>query len=144
MSPAAKIAIGLAAVLLLAWLSHGPLGRGSRFIDRIETQARQVAVDNGLPEIEVRLARHPLARAATLSGTADEFQRYGMPGQKGLTQLVGDVGGMGWVGWADRPSRGIVLPLLAETLLLFASTYGLGIAVAWMFWGRPPRTKFAP
>ena len=143
MSPAAKIAIGLAAVLLLAWVNHGPLGRGSRFVDRIETQARQVAVDNGLPGIEVKLARHPLARAATLSGAADEFQRYGMPGQKGLTQLIGDVGGMGPVGWADRPGRGIVLPLLAETMFLFALAYALGIGVAWIIWGRKPRAKFA-
>ena len=40
MSPAVKVLIGLAAVLLMGWLHHGPLGNGERLVSALEAQAR--------------------------------------------------------------------------------------------------------
>jgi len=144
MSPAAKLATGLAAVLVLGWVNHGPLGNGAHFVDRLEAESKAVIVSTDLEGIDIKFDRDPLARAATLSGNADEFQRYGMRGQKGITQQIGDVPGMGTVRWADRPSRALVLPLLAETLLLEVVAYGIGLGFAWLLWGRKPRERFAP
>ena len=78
MSPFAKVLIGLAAVFLLAWLHHGPLGNGKRFIDRLESESRVVIVQSDLSGISVRMQRTPLARVAILSGSANDFQRNGM------------------------------------------------------------------
>jgi hypothetical protein len=144
MSPIAKLIIGLAAVLALGWLNHGPLGKGERFVDRLEADSKTVIVSTDIEGITIRMDRSPLARTATLSGNADDFQRYGMRGQKGLTQLIGDVPGMGHVRWADTPDRAVVLPLLAETLLLNAIAYAIGLGAGWLLWGRKPKDKFAP
>jgi hypothetical protein len=89
------------------------------------------------------MQRAPLARAATLAGPADDFQRNGMGSQKGLTQMVADVPGVAVVRWADEPGSGFVLPLLAETDLLALLAYAIGLGIAWLFWGRPPRERYA-
>jgi hypothetical protein len=143
MSPVAKLMTGLAAVLVLGWLNHGPLGKGVQFVDRLEVDSKAVIVSTDIEGVEIRMDRDPLKRAATLSGNADDFQRYGMRGQKGLTQLIGDVPGMGTVRWADEPDHGFALPLLVETLLLNALAYAIGVGAAWLLWGRKPREKFA-
>ena len=143
MPPAARFLIGLLAVVLLAWLYHGPLGNGARYIDRLDAEARQAVAAGELPGIHVELQRRPLARVATLSGPADEFQRYGMGSQKGLTQMVGDVGGIGRVVWADRPHGGLVIPLLAEGIALSMLGYLIGLGIAWLVWGRERRQGYA-
>ena len=33
-----KLSIGLAAALLAGWVSHGPLGRGTAYVDRLEAE----------------------------------------------------------------------------------------------------------
>src|SRR5688572_24363346 len=107
----AKFAIGLAAVLLLGWVHEGPLGNGEAYIASIEARARSVVAATNLTNVDVRLARTPLRRIATLSGPADEFQRQGMGSFKGLTERVDDVPGVAAVGWADEPSpSAFVLP----------------------------------
>jgi hypothetical protein len=145
MGPIPKLLIGLAAVLLLGWVNYGPLGHGKLFIDSLEAQARRVVAETNLTNIDVRLDRHPLRRAATLSGPADDFQRNGMGGFKGLTARVADVGGIGHVRWADEPDRGgFMLPLLAETLLLMCAGYLLGLVLAFLFVRRKDQGRYAP
>jgi hypothetical protein len=136
MSPTKRIAIGLLAVLLLGWLWEGPLGNGARFIDRLEHEATTIVADAGVAGVSVSLQHSPLARSATLSGPADDFQRNGQGVQKGLTELVGDVPGMGPVGWSDQPSGTPVLPILLETLLHTAIGYAIGLGLAWLLWRR--------
>ena len=145
MGPIPKLLIGLAAVLLLGWVNYGPLGHGKLFIDSLEAQARRVVAETNLTNIDVRLDRHPLRRAATLSGPADDFQRNGMGSFEGLTARVGDVPGIGQVGWADEPgSIGFMLPLLAETLLLMCAGYLLGLVLAFLFVRRKGQGRYAP
>src|SRR5439155_15001679 len=90
MGPILKLLTGLGAVLLLGWINYGPLGHGKLFIDSLEARARQVIAETNLTNIDVRLDRRPLRRAATLSGPADDFQRNGMGSFEGLTARVGD------------------------------------------------------
>ncbi len=71
MSPSVKVLIGLAAALLAAFIHHGPLGNGARFIDGLEAQARAVVTASEVPGVAVAMDRDPLRRAATLSGPAD-------------------------------------------------------------------------
>jgi len=143
MSPLAKLSIGLVAVLLLAWLHHGPLGNGERFVNRLEAASKIVIVDSELTGIGLRMQRQPLAREAILAGPANDFQRHGLGGQKGLTQMIEDVPGMARARWVDEPASGFVLPLLAETCLLAILAYAIGIALGRFIWGRKPRERYA-
>ena len=34
------------------------------------------------------------------------------------------------------------MPLLAETLILIAIAYCLGVGIGWLFFGRPKKTSF--
>lgn len=136
MSSNNRIAIGLVAALLLGWLWEGPLGNGARFVDRLEHEAKAIVANAGVAGVSVNLQRNPLARSATLSGPADDFQRNGQGVQKGLTELVADVPGMGPVRWSDEPSRTPVLPVLLEALLHTAIGYGIGLGLAWLLWRR--------
>jgi hypothetical protein len=145
MGPALKLLTGLAAVLLLGWINYGPLGHGALFINVLEARARAVVAETNVTNIDVRLDRHPLRRAATLSGPADDFQRNGMGGYKGLTGRVADVPGIGTVRWADEPgSGGFMLPLLAEILLLMCAGYLLGLVLALLFVRRKRDGRYAP
>lgn len=143
MSTTLKLLIGLAAVWLAAWIDHGPLGHGERTVAALQAAADGVVRDAGVPGIQVRFGSDPLTRVATLSGPADDFQRDGMGGQKGLTQRVAEIEGVSKVRWADRPEGGFALPLVAESLLAATLAYLAGLALAWLFWGRPPRDGFA-
>ena len=144
MPRAVKLLIGLAAALAAGWIAHGPLGGGKRLIDGLERQARAAVAQAELPGIAVRLDRDPLGRNATLSGAANDLQREGLGSQKGLSDLVRDVEGIGTVRWADEPQRERrALPLLAETLILAALAYLLGLGLGWFLWGRRRREGFA-
>jgi hypothetical protein len=99
----AKFLIGLAAIVVMTWLSHGPMGGGAALIDRLEGEARAGVARTGVPGIEVRLGRDPLSRQATLSGPADQFQREGQGSLKGLNDVVGEIQGISGVGWANPP-----------------------------------------
>lgn len=133
MSAAVKFVIGLAASILLAWLYLGPLGHGQSYIGALEARAAKVVADAEIPGVQVRLARDPPARTATLSGPADPFQRNGQGRLKGLTQLVDEVDGVARVHWADEPGpheRG--LPLLVESLIPVVLAYLLGVFIGWV------------
>ena len=142
MSPNAKILAGLAAVLVMAWLYHGPFGLGATYIDRAESEARRVVADTEIPGIEVRLGRDPLSRLATLSGPADRFQREGQGELKGLNDLVAEVDGVSSVQWADEgePRRGT--PLILEALIGMIGAYLVGLFLGWLVFSRPKKQSF--
>lgn len=101
MPTAVKFLIGLAAAWVAGWASHGPLGQGEAFVDRMEAQAKAVVRDSQLPGVEVRLARDPLKREAILTGTANDFQREGMGLLPGINDRVLDVPGVASVRWEE-------------------------------------------
>jgi hypothetical protein len=144
MPPVFKAIIGLLLALAAAWIWHAPLGQGGRLIDRLEGKARQEVAKAELPGIRVSLSRHPLARAATLSGQANDLQREGLGSQKGVSDFVRDVEGIADVRWADEPGAGRrIMPLLLETLALAALAYLIGLGLGWLLWGRRRREGFA-
>jgi hypothetical protein len=97
-----KFLIGLAAALAAGLISHWPLGRGAAFVDILEARARAVIAVAGLPQVQVRFSRAPLAREAVLSGQADEFQRLGQGRFPGLNDRVGAIPGVSGVRWEDE------------------------------------------
>ncbi len=99
-----KFFVGLAAVILMAWVNHGPLGGGQKLIDRLEGEAKAAVATTELPGIDVRLSRDPLARDATLSGPANDFQRDGMGQFPGLNDRVGAIEGISKIEWANPPA----------------------------------------
>ena len=141
MSRNVKLLIGLVAVLLMGWAWHAPLGNGARLIDGLEARARAAAAQGELAGIDVRMARDPLGRAATLSGEANDLQREGLGSGPGLKDYVREVDGVGAVRWADEPAAG-GLPLLAETLILLVLAYAVGLGLARLLWGRPKRESY--
>ncbi|HEX8262752.1 MAG TPA: hypothetical protein VF547_07750 [Allosphingosinicella sp.] len=144
MPTAVKLLLGLALALAAAWTWHGPLGRGEQRIARLESQARAAVAQAELPGVAVRLDRRPLGRNAVLSGPANDLQREGLGSQKGVSDLVRDVPGIGAVRWADEPARERrAPPLLAETMILAALAYLVGLGLGWLLWGRPRREGFA-
>ena len=145
MSPAVKFLIGLAAVLLMGWLYHGPLGNGERLVSALEAQARAQVAKGEVPGVQVRLLRDPLSRVAILSGPADDFQREGMGQFPGLNDRVRSVEGISAVRWADRPQDqggNWRMPLLLETLLALALAFLIGVGIAWIFFGRPKKDSY--
>jgi hypothetical protein len=103
MSPVVKFLIGLLAVLLMGWLSHGPLGNGERLLSRLEAQARAQIEASQVPGVEVRMKRDPMERVATLSGPANDFQREGMGQLPGINDRIGTVEGIGGIEWSNPP-----------------------------------------
>jgi hypothetical protein len=142
MSRPVKFLIGLAAVILMGWIYHGPLGNGEAFVSRLEGQARSAVASTGLPGVAVRLSRDPISRAATLSGQADDFQREGQGSLPGLNDLVGEVEGISDVGWADRGGAAPGLPLLAELLIGIVAAYLLGVGLASLLFGRAKKESY--
>ena len=142
MSPLLKFLIGLVAVLLMGWLSHGPLGNGEALVARLETQARAAVGQSEVPGVEVRLRRDPLARVATLSGPANDFQREGMGQFPGINDRVRGVEGISAIEWAGSGAGNRLMPLLLETLLVLVVAYLLGAGLAWLFFGRPKKDSY--
>jgi hypothetical protein len=103
MTALTKFLIGLAAVLVMGWLHHGPLGGGEALIGRLEREAQAAVVRSEVPGVTVRLSRDPLSRRATLAGPADQFQREGLGELKGLNDIVGEIDGISGVEWANPP-----------------------------------------
>jgi hypothetical protein len=137
-----RFVVGLAAVLLMGWLWHGPLGRGQAYVERLETGARAAIAPVGIPGVEVRLPRHPLSRTAILSGPADDLQREGLGSEWGLNDYVRDVPGVAGVRWTDQAGGFGGVPLLAETLLQVALAYALGFGLGAILFARRKRQSF--
>jgi hypothetical protein len=141
-----KFIIGLAATLLMGWIYHGPVGNGEALIGRLEAQARAAVVESGVPAVEVRLRRDPLARVAVLSGPANDFQREGMGQFPGLNDRVRAIEGISGLEWANPPAAGAggnrLMPLLLETLILLVLAYLVGVGLAWLLFGRPKKESY--
>lgn len=103
MSPVVKFLIGLMAVLLMGWLSHGPLGNGERLIASLEAEARSAVAESGVAGVEVRMARDPMARVVRLSGPANDFQREGMGQFPGLNDRIRTIEGIERLEWTNPP-----------------------------------------
>lgn len=103
MPTAGKFLIGLLAVMLMGWVSHGPLGNGERLLAALETQARQAVAQSEVRGVDVRLARDPMARVAILSGPANDFQREGMGQFPGLNDRIREIEGISAFEWANPP-----------------------------------------
>ncbi len=101
MSRPLKFLIGLAVALAAGWISHGPMGRGAMFVDRLEADLQAVIAYAKLPGVTGRMQREPLARKAILSGPADQFQREGMGSLPGINGRVLAIPGMGNLEWTN-------------------------------------------
>jgi hypothetical protein len=99
MSPIPKFLIGLAAALIAGWISHGPLGYGEAFIERLEAHANRRLQLVAVPGVAVRMQRSPLSRTAILSGPANDFQREGMGSYPGIDERIESIPGMGRIRW---------------------------------------------
>jgi hypothetical protein len=144
MPPVLKALSGLAAVLAASFVWHGPMGHGEAYVAGLERRARAVIAEGGMTGVEVKLDRAPIARNATFSGVANDFQRRGMLDEPGLIGRVALIPGVARVRWDDEPVRErAAMPLLAETAILAALAYLIGLALGWLLWGRPRRTGFA-
>jgi hypothetical protein len=145
MSAIVKFLIGLAAVLLMGWVSHGPLGNGERLLSALETQARAAVAKSEVPGVDVRMERDPLARVATLSGPANDFQREGMGQFPGINDRVKAIEGISDLRWADAASAkdgGAGMPLLLESLLALLLAYLVGTGLAWLLLGRAKKDTY--
>jgi hypothetical protein len=139
-----KFAIGLAAALAAGWVHHGPIGGGARLLDAIEAEGAVRVRYTEVPGVAVRMERAPLRRTAILSGPADDFQRNGLGSYPGLTERIATVPGVAGVRWADGKggTGGAWLPLVAETLLLCALAFLVGLGIGRLVFGRRKRTSY--
>jgi hypothetical protein len=144
MPPWLKFTIGLAAALAAGWIHHGPLGGGAQFIDALQAEADARISYAAVPGVSARLERAPLRRTAILSGPADDFQRRGMGSFPGLTERIATVPGVAGARWADGNggTGGAWLPLAAETLLLCALAYLVGLGIGRLVFGRRKKTSY--
>lgn len=142
MNPVAALSLGLAAVLAMGAVRHGPFGAGEAFVGRIEAQAQAAVAQSGAQGVSVTLGHAPRTRLATLSGPADQFQREGMGSLPGLNQIVGSIPGVSGVRWTDEPPVTAV-PLIVETLAQLALAYVAGLGLGALFFGRKERQSFA-
>ena len=120
-----SLAAGIAATLLVAWIWHGPLGAGDRFVSAVERETRTVLVDWEMPSVRAVVAREPVKRTLILSGPADDFQRAE------LVRILNFVPGVGNVRWANSPET-FTLPLLVEAELAALISFGLGLLLAYL------------
>jgi len=128
MSRWTKLLIGLTAALVAGWIAHGPLGRGAAYLDAVEARAIAMVRYAEVPGVTVRMSRDPMSRTAILSGPANDFQREGIGGMPGLNGRVAAVKGVSAVRW-DVEGGGF--PLLAETLILAALAFLIGVGIGW-------------
>jgi hypothetical protein len=119
------VVIAGAAILLAAWIWHGPVGTGDRFATTVERQARQVLVNFEMEPVHAVVVRGPLRRSLVLSGPADDFQR------SELVRILNDVAGVGEVHWAETHGS-FILPLVAEVELAALISFGLGLLLAYL------------
>ncbi len=137
-----KLLIGLAAALAAGWVSHGPLGRGEAFVDSLQAQADAVVRSAELPGVTVRFARDPLSRKAMLSGPANDFQREGQGTLLGLNDRIRAVPGVSDIAWDDKERAEELMPLIAETEILVALAFLLGLGLGRLFFGGRKRRGF--
>lgn len=153
-----KLMIGLAAALLAAWLTYGPLGRGEAYVNALEQRAGAIIAAAEVPGIQLHMRREPLSRVAILCGPANDLQRNGQRSLPGLADRAFLVGGISDVRW-QRPARTLrertppciagaraadesgIVPLLAEWLGLAALAWLIGLGLGWLIFRRRPKRE---
>lgn len=75
MNRLAVLALGIGAVIGVAWIWHGPMGTGEQFAAGIESRARTMLDHYEMVHVRARMERGPMTRRVVLSGPADDFQR---------------------------------------------------------------------
>lgn len=90
MRRAPTLVLGIAAVIALTWVWHGPMGAGESLAARIEATARAQLDRDEMVQVQARVERRPLSRRLVLSGPADDFQRNEIRRRMHLLPGVGD------------------------------------------------------
>lgn len=88
------LALGLAVVLGLTWLWHGPMGTGEQLAHSAEQEARAMLDRFEMVHVRARMERGPLTRRIILSGPADDFQR------REIKRMVEELPGVGEAEWS--------------------------------------------
>ena len=88
------LALGIAAVVAVTWIWHGPLGAGDRFAAGVDHRARTMLDHYEMVHVEARMERGPLTRRVVLSGPADDFQR------REIKRMVEAQPGVGEAAWS--------------------------------------------
>ena len=81
---------GVAAVLAVTALFHGPIGGGDRFAASVEAAARAQLDQDEMTQVQAHLERGPLTRRLILTGPADNFQRGEIARRMALLPGVGE------------------------------------------------------
>lgn len=137
MPPILKATIGFLLALAAAWIWHGPYGRGEALVDRLERDVRAAVDRSELPGLSVSLGRDPLDRNVTLAGPTNDLQREGLGSGQGINDFVREVEGIAAIRWTDEPAlERRSLPLLAETMILAALAYLVGLGLGALLWRR--------
>ena len=143
MPPILKATAGLLVALAAAWIWYGPLGHGEALVDRLERDVRAAVDRSELPGLTVSLGRDPLDRNVTLRGATNDLQREGLGSGEGINDYVREVEGIAALRWTDEPAlERRALPLLAETMILAALAYLIGLGLGALLWGRRRREGF--
>lgn len=116
------LAAGALAMLVAAFVWHGPLGGADRLAASVERIARQTLTYYEMPQVQARLQRGPLARKLLLSGPADDFQR------REIVRILRQIPGVSAASW----SRGGGLPLIVEGSVVGLIAYLLGCLLAYV------------
>lgn len=104
MSRVSILLLGIAAVLGLTWLWHGPLGAGDRLAARVEHAARTQLDHDEMIHVQAMMERGPLTRRLILTGPADDFQRAEIKRRMEALPGVGEaVWDPGWL--QSEPAR---------------------------------------
>ena len=88
------LALGIAAVIGVTWIWHGPLGAGAGFADRVDERARTMLDHYEMVHVQAHMERGPLTRRVSLSGPADDFQR------REIKRMVEAQPGVGQADWS--------------------------------------------
>ena len=159
MSPWLKLLIGLLVTLFIAWLSHGPLGRGAAYAGLLQQRADFVLRISEVPNVQARISQSPLSRTVFLCGPTNDFQRHGindLPGLDGRMLQVGGISGVVWDPPAPTPNgatppcrpdgpgagTGGGIPLLVELFALVLVAWLIGLALGWQFRRRAARKDY--
>lgn len=90
MNRPAIFAAGVATVLALTALWHGPLGGGDRFAASVEARTRAQLDGDEMTQVQAYLQRGPMTRRIILSGPGDDFQRHEIVRRLELLPGVGE------------------------------------------------------
>ena len=123
----AALASGALAAAACALLWHGPAGRGEALAESIEARAATDLKDLEMGFVTARLERGPLKRTLWLTGEADTFQRRELP------RYMDVIPGVGAVRWSNaRPRAALLMPLIAEAVLLALVAFFFGTLLAYL------------